>query len=235
MGGPSEGKNAFQAATPAGQRVQDPWRVLLIAGSSGVGKTILAQALGRRLGVSVLLVDDLRIAVQELTTAASHPDLHLFLSDRSVSEMTTDEAVQRFIATATALAPAIRTIIAHHLVVRGVGSVIIEGDGVLPALAATQQYGDLKLFHGLTPSAEVRMIVLHEADQGELLANFLARGRAFETLTGSEQAALVHAAWRYGESLRQEASGLGVPVIASRPHATLTERVLSELASDPLP
>ncbi len=40
------------------------WEVLLIGGSSGVGKTTVARRIGRQLGRSVVHVDDLRLAFQ---------------------------------------------------------------------------------------------------------------------------------------------------------------------------
>lgn len=68
------------------------WRVLLVCGASGTGKTTATQALARRLGFSTLLVDDLRISLQALTTPETHPGLHLFSSDRSLGQMTPDES-----------------------------------------------------------------------------------------------------------------------------------------------
>ncbi|HEY3188606.1 MAG TPA: AAA family ATPase, partial [Solirubrobacteraceae bacterium] len=40
------------------------WLVLLIGGSSGVGKTTVAPELARRLGAAWLMVDDLRLALR---------------------------------------------------------------------------------------------------------------------------------------------------------------------------
>ena len=188
---------------------------------------MVAQELGRRLGVSVLLVDDLRIAAQALTTPTSHPDLHVFASDRSVHQMGPEAAVAGFLAVAGAMAPAVLTVVAHHLVVEGAGPVIIEGDGLLPATIAGQHYGALKLFHGLAPSRAVRMVVVHEPDESQLFANFRDRGRGFGDLAAPEQASLVHASWRYGEWLRDDARAHGVPVVATRTHETLAARVLS--------
>jgi hypothetical protein len=40
------------------------WKVLLIGGSSGVGKSRVARQIGQRFGTSWLAVDDLRLAFQ---------------------------------------------------------------------------------------------------------------------------------------------------------------------------
>ena len=54
------------------------WRVLLIDGSSGTGKATIAQEIARRLSTSLLLVDDVRLALEEATTRAEQPELHAF-------------------------------------------------------------------------------------------------------------------------------------------------------------
>jgi 2-phosphoglycerate kinase len=60
-------------------QTQSPWQVLLIGGSSGVGKTHVARQLAHHLSISLLLVDDVRLALQQATTPISHPALHAFL------------------------------------------------------------------------------------------------------------------------------------------------------------
>jgi AAA+ superfamily predicted ATPase len=57
-----------------------PWRVLLLGGASGAGKTVLAQSFARHYGVSLLLVDDVRLALQQVATPKQQPALHYFLT-----------------------------------------------------------------------------------------------------------------------------------------------------------
>ena len=59
---------------------KNEWRVLLIGGNSGAGKTYLANQLVQKLCISSLMVDDLRIALQTITSSEHQPDLHLFLN-----------------------------------------------------------------------------------------------------------------------------------------------------------
>ena len=58
---------------------ESDWRIILIGGNSGAGKTYLAQKIAEEQRASVLMVDDIRIALQQATTKEQHPDLHVFL------------------------------------------------------------------------------------------------------------------------------------------------------------
>ena len=60
---------------------QTGWMVLLIGGSSGVGKTMVAKQLGLRFDASWLQVDDVRLAFQRsrVTLAERTAALYFFL------------------------------------------------------------------------------------------------------------------------------------------------------------
>jgi hypothetical protein len=60
---------------------QTDWMVLLIGGSSGVGKTMVAKQIGLRFGASWLQVDDVRLAFQRsrVTLAERTAALYFFL------------------------------------------------------------------------------------------------------------------------------------------------------------
>ncbi len=60
------------------------WKVSLIGGSSATGKTTLARRLARHYGLSVLQTDDVRMALQQMTTLEQHPALHYFITPPSV-------------------------------------------------------------------------------------------------------------------------------------------------------
>ena len=192
-----------------------PWRVLLIGGSSGTGKSTVAQAIGRQLAVSTLLVDDLRIALQAVTTGNEFPSLHTFISNSSPAYSTAAAFCQGLIAVADALSPALQVVIDHHLSVADAGPVIMEGDGVLPDLVA-----------GIR-DARCRAVFLHAADDGAILTNMQARGRGFSALPHENQGIIAEGNWLYGEELVRRARMVGLPVIEIVPFRSLPERILN--------
>jgi hypothetical protein len=194
-----------------------------------VGKTVLAHALARHYGVSLLLVDDVRLALQQVTTPEQQPALHYFLTTQEVWRQPEDDLLAGFVGVATTLAPALGVIVAHHLIVDGAGPLIIEGDGVAPSLISDESPA---LPH--IPDAglirDVRALFVDEPDEGVVFANMLARGRGFERMPSEEQRANAHAAWRYGRWLCAEAEKPPALVIPTRPLETLFERALTTLA-----
>ena len=207
------------------ERTIPPWRVLLIGGSSGVGKTLVARALARRYDRSIVLLDDLRLALQHVTTPQSHPALHYFSATPDVWLHTPEENRDARIAVSEAMWRAVAIVMTHHIVVEGTGAVIIEGDDLLPRMAAQRHFPDLNYFTGLTITDEVRAVIIHEPDEAAILANMRRRGRGFDELAEDVQEQVARASWLHGEWLRQEAERHGVPVVPSRPHQTLIERI----------
>jgi 2-phosphoglycerate kinase len=204
------------------------WRVLLVGGASGVGKTVLAQALARHYGVTLLLVDDVRLALQQVTTPEQQPALHYFLTTPDAWRRPEDELVSRFIGIANMLAPALGKIISHHLDVDNTGRIIIEGDGIAPRLVG-EQSPVLGHIREATLMSGVRALFVDEPDEDVIFANMLARGRGFENAPPEEQRANASAAWRYGEWLCDEAEKYHALVIPARPQETLFERTLALL------
>lgn len=205
-----------------------PWRVLLLGGASGVGKTVLAHKLARHYGVSLLLVDDVRLAIQQVTTPEQHPALHYFLTTPDVWRQPEDDLLAGFTGVANALAPALGVIVAHHLIVEGAGPLIIEGDGVAPSLVG-EQSPLLPHILDATLMRDVRALFVDEPDENVIFANMLARRRSFERMPPEEQGANAHAAWLYGRWLREQAEKHHAPVIPARSWETLFERTLALL------
>jgi 2-phosphoglycerate kinase len=195
------------------------WKVLLIGGSSGVGKTVLARQLAHQLSLSVLLLDDVRIAMQAGTSAETNPDLHVFLQYSAGQWSIAESIVADWIRVGRAMTAPLAAIIRHHIVVPDVGRVIIEGDGILPTMLP-----------GNFETDEVRSLFIVEQDREQLLKNMFARRRGFEEWGKAEQQGFVQASWLYGQWLAQEANRLDLPVIAARPHDNILERVLSIIA-----
>jgi 2-phosphoglycerate kinase len=203
-----------------------PWRVLLIGGASGVGKTVLAQALARYYGVSLLLVDDVRLAIQQVTTPEQQPALHYFLTTPDVWSHPDNDLLAGFVGVALALAPALGKIMSHHLT--DGEPLIIEGDEVAPSLVGEQSpvlphIPDARLMRN------VRALFVNEPDEEMIFVNMLARGRGFERMPSEKRRANAHAAWRYGGWLCEEAEKVHSLVIPARPLETLFERALALL------
>ena len=93
------------------------WTALLIGGSSGVGKATAARYVGHRHGVSVLQVDDLRLAFQH--SRATLPDmadtqaLYLFWDVPDVWRRSPEELRDGLIAVGRAMSPAIEVVVAN--------------------------------------------------------------------------------------------------------------------------
>jgi hypothetical protein len=208
------------------------WRVLLLGGNSGAGKTIVAQELAKRFGVSVLLVDDVRLAIQQVTTPVQLPDLHVFVSDQQAALRSPELMRDGLVAVGRAMAPALKIIVAHHVVVAGAGPIIVEGDGILPELASQHRYEELKHFWGLQTGREVRAAFLLELDEDIIFQNMHTRDRGFLELEPDEQRAIARGSWLYGQWLRQEALAYRLPAVPSRPWETLTERVLAAIEAE---
>jgi 2-phosphoglycerate kinase len=208
---------------------QDEWKVLLIGGSSGVGKTVIAQELVHYLATSLLLADDVRLALQQVTTPAQQPGIHVFLNYQAEQWRRSESIRDDWIAVGQAMIPPLKMIMAHHIVVPSAGRIIIEGDGILPALAMPHTFADLKHFSGLRIDHEVRAVFITELDEEQILSNLRARGRGFETLGQAEQRAFAHASWLFGQWLAQEATARNLPVLTARPYESLSQRILDVL------
>jgi 2-phosphoglycerate kinase len=187
--------------------------VLLIAGSSGTGKSIAAQSIARQRGGSVLMADDVRIALQAVTTPDVFPSLHTFLAPGNKAYESAEKFRDGLIRVGEAVAPALLAIISHHLVVIDAGVVIIEGDAILPRLV-------------LPLSKQLRAVCVVEADAERLLANLRTRERGFPQMPIGRQKAIAKGSEYYGRHLAAEAARMHWPVVASRPFESLAARIV---------
>lgn len=205
------------------------WKVLLVGGSSAVGKTVVTKALAQYFQVPILLVDDIRLALQQTTAPDQQPALHIFLTNPPAPPYSPEQICKDLVTVGRAISPAIKVVMAHHTVVTGAGAVIIEGDGILPELAAQRDFSELKFFWGLQTTREIRSVFLNEPDENIILKNMQARGRGFNELPINEQRLWANASLLYGQWLCREAAATQMPVVDARPYDTLLERILLEL------
>lgn len=199
------------------------WQVLLLGGASGTGKTQLSYPLARRFRVPIVEVDDLVLAVQRMTTPDQQPVLHYWDAHPDADTLPVSRIVKLQIAVAEALQPALDAVIGNHL--ESDTPVVIEGDYLLPALAAQTAFADQQA------DGRVRAVFLHEPDVGQLMANYLRR-----EMDAGEQRTRAQVSARYSDWLAAQARKRGIAVVAARPWATTLSRlcdVLDEPASTP--
>ncbi len=169
-----------------------------------MGKTGVGRALARRYDVPVVEVDDIVEALLAVTLPEHLPEVHFWRTHPEAARRTPESVVERQIAIAEALAPAIEAVVANHV---GTDTpVILEGDYVLPGPA--------------TPKGPVRAVFLHEDDEGQVTANYLRR----EPEAGPQRHR-ARVSVLYGRWLAAQARAADVPVIAPRPWEDLAGRV----------
>ncbi|MFD4675317.1 AAA family ATPase [Lentzea sp. NPDC058450] len=189
------------------------WRIALVGGPSGVGKSRLSHPLAHRHGAVLVEVDDLVVALQSMTTPEQHPDLHHWLTHPYHSGQSPEFVVERQIALAEALVPALDAVVRNHL--DEGDRVVIEGDYVLPSFCARW-----------AGTGEVRGVVVHEPDEAQVLANYLAR----EPEPGP-QAHRAAVSVHHGRWLVEQAGLHGVPVLSARPWSSGADRLDELLGS----
>jgi 2-phosphoglycerate kinase len=90
------------------------WKVLLLGGHSGVGKTVVARHLARHYGVGLAEVDDFRLVLQRITTPEQHPNLHFFLNT-DIIHWTVDDLRDHLIAVNQIVCSALEIVVANHV------------------------------------------------------------------------------------------------------------------------
>lgn len=196
-----------------------PWTVALLGGASGVGKTSVGYALAALHGVGVTEVDDFQIVLEAMTTPAEQPVLHRWRQEADRILACGDAALlAHTIAYAEVMARALELVIASHLETST--PVVLEGDFILPSLAGRRAYA------GVAADGRVRAVILSEASESQIRANYRARD-------GTDQPRRAHASAVYDTWLRGEAARTGVPVVPARPWQTVPERVQAALGSGP--
>ncbi len=151
--------------------------VLLIAGSSGTGKSTVAAEIGIHRGVPWLGVDDLRLAFQhsKVILPERTGDLYYFVDIEErphLWESDPELLCRQLIAVGEVMAPAIEIVIEHHIAQNE--PIIIEGDGILPLLLQRP------VLQALRVSGKLCSVILIEPDEETLLDNMVKRNRRIQ-------------------------------------------------------
>jgi 2-phosphoglycerate kinase len=197
------------------------WKVLLLGGHSGVGKTLAARRLAQRFGVGLAEVDDFRLVLERMTTPQQQPALHTLLDRFWRSEIAPDAVCDALIAVAQTVSYALEIVVANHVATDT--PTILEGDGIVPAFAAKRIYANREV------ESSVRAVFLIEDDARQLYRNAIGKGRGFDALPEAVRRRLVRVSWLYGRWLRQEAFRYNLAVVPPRPWETLDERILGAI------
>ena len=190
------------------------WKVLLLGGASGTGKTRLSYPLARHFGVPIVEVDDIVEALQAMTTPDQQPALHFWATHPEAARLPPEGILRLHLAVAESLAPALEAVVANHLETDT--SVIIEGDYLLPSFAASDS------FRGMPANGQVASLFLHEPDAAQLIANFFGREPDEGEQHGRAQVSALFSDW-----LAAEATRYGVPIVQPRPWSSLERRALA--------
>ncbi len=192
------------------------WQVLLLGGPSGVGKTSVSYRLARRFGVGITEVDDFQVLLERMTTPEQQPVLHFWRTHSDPDRPSALEIMEQGLEVGEMMAPGLEAVIANHLETNT--PMVLEGDFIHPSLASRTS------FAGQANEGRVRAVFLHEPDEAQLVANYLAR----EPERGP-QTKRARVSWLKGQWLEREAKRHGHPVVIARPWETVLERVMASV------
>lgn len=191
-----------------------PLKVVLVGGSSSVGKTTLAQELARRVGGEHVQTDDLRRSVDD-------PRVRFFSDTRTpwrLDPLTLCGVLQR---AAEAMRPRLGAVIDAALARQR--RLVLEGEGLDPSLAARY-------------SSDLRVCALFivELDGDRLAHTFRARSPSFARLSAAEQATVARTCALYGRSLQTDCRKRRLTCLPAQPWATLADRAMGIVGQDRL-
>ncbi len=194
-----------------------PWQVLLLGGPSGTGKTAVSYRLAQYFGIGITEVDDFQVLLECMTTPEQQPILHFWRTHPAPDQLSAREIMENGLASGRVMTPGLEAVIANHLEAQT--PVVLEGDFILPALAAQQS------FAGQPNHGHVQAVFLYEEDEHQLVQNFLQR----EPEHGP-QAKRAHVSWLYGQWLKQEAEHYNLRALPARPWDTLFDRIVAAVS-----
>ncbi len=185
---------------------KEEWTVLLIGGSSGIGKTRLTNELARIYNAKVIEADDICLGVKAMTTEKSYPAIHYWYGDADWEELTIHENVKCLKNVGEELTNGLKAIIDNSIKVQS--KLIIEGDFISVKLASTYN------------NSRIKKIYIHESDEKQIVDNYLKREG------GELQEFRASISYEYGKILKNDCNKNNICVIESRPWNTLLNRAI---------
>jgi 2-phosphoglycerate kinase len=196
------------------------WRVPLLGGVSGSGKSTVARRIGLHRGISWLHLDDFRLEFQHSrATLPQHNDaLYLFWDKPDVFSLPPEQLRDALIGTGEALSPAVEIVALTHM--DHAGPMVLEGDGIIPAIVGRP------LIRDHIAAGRIRAAFLVESDEDVLLRTMLTRDRGMAARSAAEHRAEARAKWLFGQWLAVEAARHNLPTFEARPWDTLAARIV---------
>lgn len=188
-------------------------KVYLIGGAPGAGKSTLGLALGARLGIASLTVDDFMRAAQAITTPETHPGLHVmrrvpsieYFTDSSVDQLKSDATAQH-----EATWPLVERVVRLHA--RGESALVINGWHIRPRMVAQLELDNV--WSGwIVPSDSV--LEEREIKSAEWVRKSSNPERMHQNL-------LARSLW-YNDLIRQQATELGMNILPQTGETTVDE------------
>lgn len=176
--------------------------LVLVGGSSSVGKTTAARVLATRHGWDLLHSDP---------ALPCDPTLEPLVGPDEIFDRPAVELCGRLIAAAEAATPLLHSLILDRPTSAGL---IVEGERVHPQLVA-------KLGH----EGMARGVLVVETEVQRLYETLVGRSPGFRRLSEARRRCVAEMNGLYGQWLLEQGARFGIPCISSQPWPSLADRI----------
>jgi 2-phosphoglycerate kinase len=185
------------------------WIVLLVGGSSGIGKTTLTKRLAHKYGAKIIEADDICRSIYVMTTCEQYPSIHYWYGDGDWSSNTIEKNVEYLNEVCREVCPALKSIVEAHL--DSDIPLIIEGDFISPDFVLSIN------------DRRVKSVFLQESNESQIVNNYLVREG------GSLQEFRASISYLYGLQVESRCNELQLSLVQVRPWSSILERVIENL------